>query len=159
MVNSLSISLEYRTYNNVEGSPIIIIFHVHNRHGTGSMPLQLPHQQVHVSLHNTLLVLKRLQTKRWDKGLPHARMVLLQRIDQRKYPIGSWLRPDRVLGEFPMALLAMPIDVEPGLGIDEGQFIGRQAHNLAVSVVETLSVVHQMPRLKRPGKRPAEDGP
>lgn len=51
-----------------------------------------------------------------------------------------------------MPFFAVPVNILPGLGLDEGQLVGREANDGAVAVVEALCVVDEVPRLERIGE-------
>ena len=120
----------------IKSSTIIILQHIRLLPRRRPLSQLLPHER-RPSLQKRLLILQRFITKSMGQYLPLPRMARIISRDDGVHPIQTLAVESRVLKRVWFPMFLEPVDVFPCLCTgDEGEFIGTNADDGAVLVVE-----------------------
>ena len=98
--------------------------------------LHLSDQQVGIPGKQRLLELQSLIRKGVGEYTTHASVVSVICGDDCVYVVDGWHKPLRVLDDVGLARLLVTVDIFPGAGVVEAEFVRRDANDMTVLLVQ-----------------------
>ena len=104
--------------------------------------MQPRHEQIEVILDEMLLFFEGLLREGMGQQTPDTCMIRVIRREDAVDIVDGRLIPQRVSGKVLLSSV-VAVDILPGLGVGEGQLVGRDTHNRTVLLMECSQSVHE----------------